>query len=264
VKPWSARVSFASRLCAVALLRVGLARAIDPFEIQVYDGTANHPGSPGLELHLNTIPSGNRRAEPPELPQHHQSHLTFEPSLGVTRFWELGGYLQTALLGDGSLRYAGVKLRSKFVLPSEPRDHLRLGVNFELSLLPQAFERGRWGSEVRPIVAWEDERVILACNPIFDTALAGEDFRAGPSFEPAAMAKLKIQPSVALGLEYYGSIGPLAEPARLEEQRHYLFEVFDLLGVEHFELNAGVGEGLTSGSNAFVIKAITGYVWDTD
>jgi len=264
VKPWSARVSFASRLCAVALLRVGLARAIDPFEIQVYDGTANHPGSPGLELHLNTIPSGNRRAEPPELPQHHQSHLTFEPSLGVTRFWELGGYLQTALLGDGSLRYAGVKLRSKFVLSSEPCDHLRLGVNFELSLLPQAFERGRWGSEVRPIVAWEDERVILACNPIFDTALAGEDFRAGPSFEPAAMAKLKIQPSVALGLEYYGSIGPLAEPARLEEQRHYLFEVFDLLGVEHFELNAGVGEGLTSGSNAFVIKAITGYVWDTD
>jgi hypothetical protein len=264
VKLSSASVSFASALCAAALSWAGAARAIDPFEIQVYDGTANRPGAPGLELHLNTIPSGNRQAEPPELPQHHQTHVTFEPSLGVTRFWELGGYLQTALLGDGSLRYAGAKLRSKFVWPSEPRDHLRLGLNIELSLLPRAFEVGRWGSELRPIVAWEDERVILGFNPIFDTALAGPEFRAGPSFEPAAMAKLKIQPSVALGLEYYGSVGPIADPAPLAEQRHYLFEVFDLLGVERFELNAGVGEGLTSSSNAFVIKAIVGYVWDTE
>lgn len=116
---------------AAAVLRVGRARAVDPFEIQVYDGTANAPGEPGLELHLNTVPSGVRKAEPPELAAHQQSHFTLEPSLGVRPWWELGAYFQTALTGDGSFRYAGVKRRSKFVTPPEFDRHSRLAVGVE-------------------------------------------------------------------------------------------------------------------------------------
>ncbi|HEY1535285.1 MAG TPA: hypothetical protein VGF76_14760, partial [Polyangiaceae bacterium] len=74
-----------------------LARAVDPFEIQVYDGTANAPGAPGLELHLNTVPDGRKTAQPPELAPNHQTHLTLEPSLGIEPWWELGGYLQSSL-----------------------------------------------------------------------------------------------------------------------------------------------------------------------
>ena len=65
------------------LFASGHARAVDPFEIQVYDGTASAPGTPGLELHANSVLRGQRSAPPPEAPSHHQTHLTLEPSFGL-------------------------------------------------------------------------------------------------------------------------------------------------------------------------------------
>src|SRR2546428_4103033 len=139
---------------AALVLPASIAQARDPFEIQVYDGSLNAPGVAGIELHANTIVSGLRAAPPPELAPDHQTHLTIEPAVGITGWWELGAYLQSSVQGDGSYRFAGVKLRSKFIRPAGPSDRLRLGVNLEVSGLPEAYEADRWGAEVRPIVAW--------------------------------------------------------------------------------------------------------------
>jgi hypothetical protein len=54
------------------------ARASDAFEIQVYDATANAPGVPEIELHLNRFAPGCYSSDPPELPLHGQAHATFE------------------------------------------------------------------------------------------------------------------------------------------------------------------------------------------
>jgi hypothetical protein len=190
--------------------------------------------------------------------------MTLEPSLGVTSFWEIGGYFQTALREDGTFDYAGVKLRSKFVSPPGWQPHLRLGLNLEVSLLPEAYDRDRWGAEIRPIVAWEDERWLLVVNPIVDVPLAGPDWRQGPTFEPALMAKVKIAGVVAVGPEYYAAFGPIASPAGWNEEQQYLYEAVDVLGLRRIEINVGVGEGLTSSSNAFVAKMILGYAWDRE
>jgi hypothetical protein len=243
------------------------ARAVDPFEIQVYDGTANPAGAAGVELHLNDWATGHRDATSPELPLHGQFHATLEPSFGVLPFWELGGYLQTAVRDDGTFDYAGVKLRSKFVTPPGWDPHWRLGVNLELSLLPERYDRDRWGTEVRPIAAWETERFLFAFNPILDQPLAGGDASLGPSFEPAAKAAVKVGPAaagppVALGIEYFASFGPLGGPLAWRDQEHYLYEVVDLLAIEHFELNAGLGEGLTPASAGIVAKVILGYTFE--
>jgi len=245
-----------------ALLAPRRLLAVDPFEIQVYDGTANAPGQPGLELHLNTVPNGRKSAPGPEVAPDRVTHLTLEPSFGMTPFWEIGGYFQTALRGDGTLTYAGIKLRSKFVVPFPEGVHYRLGVNVELSILPEAYDQSRFGSEIRPIACWENEHFIIAVNPIIDASLAAPDFAEGPSFEPALLAKAKIAGAVALGVEYYGNFGPIAHVSPWEQQEHYLYEVFDLLSVRDVELNAGVGEGLTNGSNRWTVKMIFGYVWD--
>jgi hypothetical protein len=249
----------AALLAALAVARE--ARAVDPFEIQVYDGTANAVGAVGVELHLNDWATGHRDATPPELPLHGQFHATLEPSFGLMPFWELGAYLQTALRDDGTFEYAGVKLRSKFVTPPKWDAHWRLGVNLELSLLPDTYDHNRWGSELRPIASWESEQWLFAINPIFDQSLAGSDASLGPSFEPALKAARTLGP-VALGLEYYASFGPLGALLPWKEQEHYLYEVVDLLSVEHFELNAGLGEGLTPGSAGVVAKVIVGYTYE--
>jgi hypothetical protein len=260
------RVGSAVAPALALLFATSHARAVDPFEIQVYDGTANAPGVPGLELHVNTVPVGLRTSpSPPEYPENHQSHFTLEPSLGLLPWWEIGAYLETALRGDQAFDYAGVKLRSKFVTPPRWSVHWRLGVNIESSFLPRGYDRSRWGQEIRPIVAWENERFEVALDPIVDAALADPDGRAGPTFEPCALAVYKLRDALSFGIEYYANLGPFSSGfLPLREEEHYVYEVFNLLTVPRFELNLGVGEGLTAGSNTLVFKMIVGYAWEKE
>ncbi len=258
-QPWP---RIAATMAFVATVLVApRAGAVDPFEIQVYDGTANAPGDFGLELHLNTVPIGLRTAPSPEFPQNAQTHITFEPSLGVFPWWEIGGYFEMAVRGDEAFDYAGIKLRNKFVTPPTWSRRWRLGLNIEFSLLPETYDRDRWGNELRPIVAWENERFAFALDPILDTSLAGPDASAGPSFEPCLSAVVKVHDTVSLGFEYYTNFGPFSALLPWREEEQYLYEVVNLLSVRHFELNAGVGEGLTAGSNRLIFKTILGYEW---
>jgi hypothetical protein len=253
--------------CAALLVAASIAavpraaRAVDPFEIQVYDGALGDPGSVGIETHINSVISGRRDAAPPEFPAHHQSHFTAEVAIGVTRWWEAGVYFQTALLGDGSFHYAGNKLRSKFVLPARAESPFRLGVNLEVSRLPAEFDSDRWGAEIRPIATWTPPSGVAyaAVNPIVDVSLAGPGRDQAPTFEPAATILYVVGGLASFGLEYYADLGPIGSWLRAGEQEHYLFEVINLLRWKRLELNAGVGEGLSEGSNRFVAKMIIGF-----
>ncbi|HVU51815.1 MAG TPA: hypothetical protein VHL80_14060 [Polyangia bacterium] len=249
----------ASIVVALGLLAAGReARALDAFEIQVYDGTANAPGVFGLELHSNVVASGATTAAPPELPPNHQAHFTLEPSYGLTRWWELGAYFQTALRADGAYDYAGVKLRSKVVTTPEWSARLRLGVNLEVGALPARYEADRLGLELRPIAALDVARLRLAANPIVDVPLTG----GAATFEPAAFALYELPGAASFGLEYYASMGPVSDLGGGPGQEHYLYEVANLLAVRNLELNAGVGQGLTRASSALVVKVIVGYAFD--
>lgn len=249
-------------LALAALLVSRPCHAGDPFEIQVYDGTANAAGEPGIELHLNAWATGNREYEPPEAPLHGQLHATVEPSLGVLPFWEVGAYLQSAVRTDvGAADWAGVKLRSKFVTLPTFHPRIRLGVNLEVSYVPPTYDRDRWGLEVRPIVAWHDPDWLFAFNPILDQSLAGPGASAGPSFEPALKAARTLG-QVALGLEYYATLGPFSSFVPWREQEQRLFECADLLGVRSLELNACLGQGLSTASAGLVFKVIVGWVFE--
>ena len=91
------------------------AHALDAFEIEVYDGTANAPRDFSVELHLNHYAAGPGANDGTELALRAQTHFTLEPSFGLFRWWEVGGYLQAAERADGHFDFAGAKLRSKFV-----------------------------------------------------------------------------------------------------------------------------------------------------
>ncbi len=248
--------------CPFAAVAAEPSRPGDSFEIQVYDGTANAPGVFGLELHLNEFATGRRDAAPPERPLHGQFHATLEPSLGILPFWELGFYLQGAVrTDDGVVDWGGTKLRSKFVTPPGFDPHWRLGLNLEVSLVPEIYEHDRWSTETRPIVAWQDDRWLFALNPILDQPLAGAGAAQGPTFEPALKATRTVGP-VAVGVEYYATFGPVGGLLPLSDQDHVLFEVVDLATGGPFELNAGVGEGRTPASAGVVFKVILGYSFE--
>ena len=229
-------------------------RGMDAFEIQVYDATANAQRAIGLELHVNGVVRGSSELpDPPEIPLNHQAHFTLEPSYGLFDWWELGGYFQTALVTqDGTFRYAGVKLRSKFVTPPKFHPHLRFGLNIELSYLPPEFDASQWGMEFRPMAAWENEHWEFVINPIVTLSFANP---VSPGFEPAALAVYKFGERVSLGFEYYGTIED-------KHEEHYVFEVVNILAIKNVELNIGFGQGLTTQSSPFIAKMIFGYTWE--
>jgi hypothetical protein len=253
---------FATTMAAAMTALVGEARASDPFEIQVYDGTANPPRVFGVENHVNYWATGWRVSTPPEVPLHGQFHETLELSWGLTPFWEIGGYLQFAdRTDDGVFDWAGVKLRSKFVTPDGWNPHWRFGINLEVAYLPSQYDASQWGSEVRPIAAWHDAHWLFAVNPIFDQSLGPPGASLGPSFQPCAKVARTVGP-VALGIEWYATFGPGIAFVPYAEQEQQIFEVVDLLSVDRLELNVGVGEGITQASEGIVLKAILGYTFE--
>ena len=257
-----ARASASAIVVALAVsLAPRVARSVDPFEIQVYDSGLAAPAHATLEVHLNSVISGHHEAVAPELPSHHQSHFTAEGAIGIFDWWEAGAYLQTALLADGSYQYAGSKLRSKFVLPARAGTPFRFGVNLEVSRLPAPYDPDRWGAEIRPIATWTSAggRLYVGVNPIVDVSLAGPGRGQAPSFEPAATVLGVVDGLASFGLEYYADFGPIGSWSPAGAQEHYLFEVLNVLRWQRLELNAGVGEGLTEGSNRFVAKMIVGF-----
>jgi hypothetical protein len=241
----------------LALLLPRGARAVDAFEIQVYEGDINEAGQAGLELHSNFVASGITSAAPGELGTHHLLHETLEPSFGVLSWWELGAYLQlVAAPGAGEAHFGGFKLRSKFVVPRAYTGGFVLGLNLELGRGVAVVGDGIWGIEVRPILAWAPGRWLFAFNPIVGWAVTGER-EASPDFEPAAKVRWDTGRGFGLGAEYYAGLGPLIDPLPAARQEHTAYLVFDLLD-SAFELNAGVGHGLTDATNAWTVKLILG------
>ena len=254
----SSLIAFGAAVLAFALVFGPTARALDAFEYQVYDAGINKIGEYSIETHFNSNLNGKTDPEyPGKLNENHLNHLKFEFARGMTSNWELGAYLQTALGEDGVARYAGAKLRSKFVRPRAANDSLQLGVNFEIADVPPEFERDRWGAEARPIVGYSLDRWTLTFNPILDVDLT-EGSDATPSFLPALKLVFDTRAGFGAGLEYYGDFGGVFDLARFDQAEQYAFAAFDLLDGP-IELNVALGSGLTSNSNPCVVKTIVGF-----
>jgi hypothetical protein len=237
------------------------ARAQDAFEIQVYDSEINKPLQLGLEGHINFVAKGRReRAYPEEVPPDHLTHLTLEPSFALTEFWELGAYLQFVAEPTRHFDFAGVKVRSKFVLPAELAGPFDLGVNFELSHVPIRFEEASIGFEVRPILGFRAAGFRFDVNPILSFAFKGTK-QGVPDFDPCAKLTWDTTLGFDVGVEYYTGLGKIDHIPAFQEQTHMVFVVANLVDGP-LELNVGVGRGLTEASNDWTVKMIIGKALD--
>jgi hypothetical protein len=113
-----------------------------------------------------------------------------------------------------------------------------------LALTP-IFERHRGGLE-------------LSLNPSLEFALNGSDGGGPPVFEPSAKLASRVSSTVWLGVEYYAETGPIKHFDPLSEQHHLLFPTLDVRSPTGWDLNIGVGRGLTGASEHWVLKMIVG------
>ena len=226
-------------------------------EIQVYNAGIAAPGQFTIQQHLNYVPLGVK--EPPfpgGLISNNSINGTPEFAYGVTDWWEVGLYLPFAIKDQQFLSDA-FKLRTLFVSPNAEQRNFFYGVNFEFSNTTPKFSQSRFGLEIRPIIGVRNADWEFIVNPIVDVSFGkyGE-----ADFTPAARVARKLAPDLFVGLEYYSDFGEIGNFSKLADQQHTLFAVTDFkLGV--FDVDFGVGYGLTPASDRWVVKTIVGYAF---
>ncbi len=91
-----------------------------------------------------------------------------------------------------------------------------------------------------------------------EKSLSGLNSSTGFEFAPSAKASFAVTKKVALGVEYYSSLGLIGNFNDLADQQHQIFPTVDLEFSEDWESNFEVGFGLTHSTDGLVVKLIFG------
>ena len=244
------------RIPAAAILLVASAvsaHAVD--EIQVYNAEIAKVGQWTFQLHSNYAFMGRKEPDfPGGLVPNHALNGTGEWAYGITDWWEMGFYTPFAVDENLTPYSNAAKIRQLFVIPNATEREFFYGVNFEFSYAMPQFSDTQWNMEIRPIVGWRKGDYELILNPIVDL---GFGQNGGAVFAPAARFARNLNENLAVGLEYYTDLGPLQNWLPFNEQQHNIYAVVDFK-IGRFDVNAGVGYGLTPGSDRLMAKMIIG------
>jgi hypothetical protein len=229
------------------------ARAVD--EIQVYNAEIAKVGQWTFQLHNNYAFIGRKEPDfPGGLIPNHALQGTGEWAWGITDWWEMGFYTPYAVDQELTPYSNAAKIRQLFVIPNAAEREFFYGVNFEFSYAMPQFSETRWNMEIRPIVGWRKGDYEFIINPIVDL---GFGQNGGAEFVPAARFARKLGENLAVGVEYYTDLGPLQSWLPFNQQQHNIYAVVDFK-IGRFDVNAGVGYGLTPGSDRLMYKMIIG------
>ncbi len=235
------------------------AHAQDLFEIQVYPYETVQPGRTMLEFHTNFIPSGTKTTNGGDYANHHQFHVTMEITHGFTTHFETGFYLETAYVPGVGEKFTGVHIRPRFRLPEIERFPFQFSLSLEYAWNQPGFDPNSQTLEIRPIFERQRGRLYLSINPDMSLPIKGPDAGSAPAFEPIGKVGWDLSKKLAAGIEYYSETGTVKHIEPLSDQHHILFGAADLNVSPDWELNFGVGRGLTGTSEHWVVKSIVGY-----
>lgn len=253
--------SFRSRLCVVlaAVFALALpALAQDLFEIQVYPYETVKPRNTMVEFHMNYTPDGTKTTGAGQFPNNHQFHLTMEVTHGLSESWELGWYLVSAFVPNEGPQFAGARIRPRFRIPERWHWPFGFSVSTEVGFNKKHFEENTITLEVRPIIEKVFGKWYFAVNPDLTQALRGPGRSDGLGFEPGVKLSYDVTKRLAPGFEYYAETGPIKHFLPGSQQHHLIFATLDVDTSPKWELNFGVGRGLTGASEHWIVKWIIG------
>jgi hypothetical protein len=224
-------------------------------EIQVYNAEIAKVGQWTLQFHFDYASKGLKEPDfEGGIIPNHALNGTPELAYGVTEWWEIGFYAPYAVDQAGEFSSNAGKIRSLFVTPNAAKREFFYGVNFEVSYATPRFSETRWNMEIRPIIGFRKNDVEFIVNPIVDIGFGNN---GDVTFTPAARLARNFGENFALGVEYYTGLGPLQNFVPFNEQQHNIYAVTDFK-VGRWEVNAGIGYGLTSASDRWMAKMIIG------
>jgi len=248
-------------LAALVLLPRRLA-AQDNYEIQVYGYETVAPGHTMLELHSNFTIDGSKQIVDGLSPTNHAVHETIEITHGWTDWFETGFYIFTSARVDQGWQWVGDHIRPRFRIPEKWHWPVGVSLSNEIGYQRRQFSVDTWTWEIRPIIDQQVGRWYWSVNPTLDRSFHGESVHRGVVFSPNFKFSYNFTPKIAGGLEYYGSVGPVTGFDAVSQQQHQVFPAIDLNIAPQWEINFGLGVGLTGATDHLIVKAIIGYRFD--
>ena len=167
-------------------------------------------------------------------------------------------YLFTNYTPGYGYQVVGAHLRPRVMAPADWGIPFGLSLSMEIGYQKPAYADDEWSLEIRPIIDKQWGRFYASLNPTFGISLQSNYNNSVPTFEPNVKLSYAIWKNTALGIEYYGDMGPVTNFDQGTQQNHAIFIAYDLLNNVSWELNIGAGFGLTPATDPFVFKIITG------
>jgi hypothetical protein len=238
------------------------ALAQDPFEIHIYEYEPMTRGQYSLEAHLNLVAQGTGLRDGTLLPTQRQTHLTLEPTFGLTPNMAVGFMFLNAWEPGYSPQFAGWRVLPHFYAPDSWGLPVRVGFVAEFSFQKTRYEENSRRVELRPIIDREYKHWQWVFNPVFERAIHGPGTQHGWNFEPAMLLRWK-RAEFSPSLEYYGAIESITANPHGQPMVHQLFAGGDWEVKEGFSINLGVGFDLGDRGPGVVLKSRFEWHWGT-
>ncbi len=235
-----------------------VARGQENYEVQVYGSQTQQKRSAIFELHTNFTFDGERHIINEVRPPYHSLHETVEITRGITDIFELGFYLFMNYTPGYGYQVVGTHIRPRVMAPQKWNLPVGLSLSTEFGYQRPEYAGETWNIEMRPIIDKQLNNLYLCFNPTFGIALTSAYSNSVPVFEPNIKVSYAFLKNCGIGVEYYGDLGAITGFETVPDQGHTLFATFDLLNNIHWEVNAGVGFGLTPATDGLIAKLILG------
>jgi hypothetical protein len=238
--------------CSIPLLAQG------NYEIQVYGADTVQPGTTMVELHSNFTINGQRYEIQGVYPTYHQEHETLEITQGINDWAEVGFYIFTSEQNGHGVQWVGDHIRPRVRAPASWHWPVGVSISTEIGYQRAVYSLDTWTWEIRPIIDKAINRWYFAFNPALERTWHGPDVHQGLGFAPAAKVSYDFTKQISAGVEYYADYGGLPNIDPLREQQQQFFAATDLNVSPNWEINVGVGIGVTAATDHLIIKGIIG------
>jgi hypothetical protein len=235
------------------------AAAQDNYEIQVYGADTVDPGHTMFELHSNFTIDGSKQFMDGLYPTNHAEHETLEITHGFNTWFELGFYVFTSVKTDQGWQWVGDHIRPRVRAPESWHWPVGVSLSTEFGYQRRVFSPDTWTIEIRPIVDQKIGRWYWAFNPSVDRSFHGRDVGSGFEFSPNFKFSYDFTPKISGGIEYYGALGPVTDFDPVYQQEQQIVPAIDLNLAPQWEINFGLGVGVTRSTDHLIAKMIVGY-----
>jgi hypothetical protein len=260
----------AGALTWMVFLIVGakFASAQNNFEIQVYGSDTVAPKTTMVELHSNFTAQGSYPVPGSEYafdgtyPTNHAQHETLELTQGLNNWSEVGFYVFTSARSGDGWQWVGDHIRPRVRAPDSWHWPVGASLSMEFGYVRPSFQKDTWTWEIRPIIDKQIGRWYFAANPAFERSFHGPSVAQGVGFAPDAKFSYDFNRYISGGVEYYSDYGSLHGFYSFHDQQQQFVPSIDLNVSPQWEINFGVGIGVTGSTDHLIVKGIVGRHFD--